>query len=200
MARSPLGARRMLLLVIATVVLAYLVLCLQVFLFQRNILFPVPPGAREPQMPGATLLRIPGREGSTVYVLHIPAPPGAPTVVHFHGNGDQLADQIPVAWRFKEAGLGFYVMEYPGYGLAADGGGHWAACSLAPPCGSWRGRPTMMCSTRQASSRSWCGSRELGRHTWTRATPSHDGWETGFEPVSPWKPRLRSYLRCQTRT
>ncbi|WNG35527.1 alpha/beta hydrolase [Archangium violaceum] len=135
MARSPLGARRMLLLVIATVVLSYLVLCLLVFLFQRSIVFPVPPGAREPQMPGATLLRIPGREGSTVYVLHVTAPPGAPTVVHFHGNGDQLADQVPVAWRFKEAGLGFYVMEYPGYGLAAERGpseqGIYAAAEVA---------------------------------------------------------------------
>jgi hypothetical protein len=73
-------------------------------------------------MSGATLLRIAGPEGSTVYVLHVPAPPGAPTVVHFHGNGDQLADQVVVARRFQEAGLGFYVMEYPGYGLAADRG------------------------------------------------------------------------------
>ncbi len=125
----------MLLLVISAVVLTYAALCLLVFLFQRNILFPVPPGAREPQMPGATLLRIPGPGGSTVYVLHVPAPPGAPTVVHFHGNGDQLADQVPVAQRFKEAGLGFYVMEYPGYGLAAGRGpseqGIYAAAEVA---------------------------------------------------------------------
>src|SRR5687768_2860507 len=111
MARSPLRARRMWLLVTATVALIYLVLCLLVFVFQRSILFPAPPGAREPRMPGATLLRIPGPEGSTVHVLHVPAPPGAPTVVHFHGNGDQLADQVPVVRRFQEVGLGIYVME-----------------------------------------------------------------------------------------
>ena len=123
------------LLVIAAVALTYGVLCLLVFRFQRSLLFPVPPGAREPRMPGATLLRIPGPEGSTVYVLHVPAPPGAPTVVHFHGNGDQLADQAPVVRRFQDAGLGIYVMEYPGYGLAADKGpseqGIYAAAEAA---------------------------------------------------------------------
>jgi hypothetical protein len=125
----------MLHLVITTVALTYLALCLLVFLFQRKLLFPVPPEVYEPRMPGATLLRLAGPEGSTVYVLHVPAPPGAPTVVHFHGNGDQLADQVPVVRRFQEAGLGVYVMEYPGYGLAADRGpseqGIYAAAEVA---------------------------------------------------------------------
>ncbi|HEX8818978.1 MAG TPA: alpha/beta hydrolase [Archangium sp.] len=113
----------MLLLVLATLVIAYVGLCVLVFLNQRHIVFPVPPGAREPELPGATLLHIPGSEGSTVYALHVPAPEGAPTVVHFHGNGEQLADGTWLAQRFQEAGLGFYAVEYPGYGLAAVGQG-----------------------------------------------------------------------------
>jgi uncharacterized protein len=117
-----LNLRFMWLVVIAMLAIGYLAVCLLVFVFQRKLVFPVPPGAREPQLSGARLLRIPGPEGSTVYVLHVPAPPGEPTVVHFHGNGDQLADQNWVAQRFQEAGVGFYVMEYPGYGLAAGRG------------------------------------------------------------------------------
>jgi hypothetical protein len=114
----------MLLLVLSTLVIVYLALCVLVFLNQRQLVFPVPPGAREPALPGATLLRIPGPEGSTVYALHVPAPEGAPTVVHFHGNGEQLADGSTwLAQRFQEAGLGFYAVEYPGYGLAAVGQG-----------------------------------------------------------------------------
>jgi hypothetical protein len=113
----------MLLLILATLVIGYLALCALVFLNQRQIVFPVPPGAREPSLPGATLLRIPGPEGSTVYVLHVPAPGGAPTVVHFHGNGEQLASTEWLAQYFKEEGLGFYSVEYPGYGLAAAGQG-----------------------------------------------------------------------------
>jgi hypothetical protein len=114
----------MLLLVLGTLIILYVGLCVLVFLNQRQLVFPVPPGAREPALPGATLLRIPGPEGSTVYALHVPAPEGAPTVVHFHGNGEQLADGSTwLAQRFQEAGLGFYAVEYPGYGLAAVGQG-----------------------------------------------------------------------------
>ena len=126
----------MLLLVLATLVILYVGLCVLVFLNQRQLVFPIPPGAREPALPGATLLRIPGPEGSTVYALHVPAPEGAPTVVHFHGNGEQLADGSTwLAQRFQEAGLGFYAVEYPGYGLAAQQGpsetGIYAAAETA---------------------------------------------------------------------
>ncbi|MFY0523056.1 alpha/beta hydrolase [Archangium gephyra] len=135
MARLLRGAQRMLLLVLVTVVIAYVGLCVLVFLNQRHLVFPVPPGAREPSLPGATLLRIPGPEGSTVYALHVPAPAEAPTVVHFHGNGEQLADGAWLAQRFQEAGLGFYAVEYPGYGLAAQQGpsetGIYAAAETA---------------------------------------------------------------------
>ncbi|MFE8598326.1 alpha/beta hydrolase [Archangium violaceum] len=112
----------MLLLVLLTVVIAYVGLCVLVFLNQRHMVFPAPPGAREPSLPGATLLRIPGPKSSTVFALHVPAPAGAPTVVHFHGNGEQLADGAWLAQRFQEAGLGFYAVEYPGYGLATEQG------------------------------------------------------------------------------
>ncbi|OJT22046.1 alpha/beta hydrolase [Archangium sp. Cb G35] len=129
------GAKRMLLLVLVTVVIAYVGICLLVFFNQRHMVFPVPPGAREPSLPGATLLRIPGPAGSMVYAFHVPAPAGAPTVVHFHGNGEQLADGAWLAQRFQEAGLGFYAVEYPGYGLAAAQGpsesGIYAAAETA---------------------------------------------------------------------
>ncbi len=45
-----------------------------------------------------------GPEGSTVYALHVPVPEGAPTVVHFHGNGEQLANGVWLAQYFQEAG------------------------------------------------------------------------------------------------
>jgi alpha-beta hydrolase superfamily lysophospholipase len=128
-------AQRVFFIIAATLLLGYLALCVLVFVRQREMLFPVPPGAREPKLPGASLLRIPGPERSTVYAFHVPAPEGAPTVVHFHGNGEQLADTAWLAQRFQEAGLGFYAVEYPGYGLAAGQGpsekGIYAAAEAA---------------------------------------------------------------------
>ncbi|MBM7116063.1 alpha/beta hydrolase [Archangium primigenium] len=116
-------ARRVVLRILVSLVFVYVSLCVLVFLNQRHLVFPVPPGAREPKLFQSALLRLPGPEGSTVYAFHMPGPPGAPTVVHFHGNGEQLSDEIWLGQRYQEAGLGFYAVEYPGYGLAKGGEG-----------------------------------------------------------------------------
>ena len=44
---------------------------------------------------------------------------GAPTVVVFHGNGEQLANIVPLAQDLSDYGLGTFAVEYPGYGLSA---------------------------------------------------------------------------------
>jgi uncharacterized protein len=115
-------AGRMLYLVIATLALVYVGLCVLLFVSQRSLVFPAPPEVGEPRLEGARLLRIPGPGGAPVYVLHVGAREGEPTVVHFHGNGEQLGDQAWLAERHQEAGLGFYAVEYPGYGLMREQG------------------------------------------------------------------------------
>ena len=45
------------------------------------------------------------------------APEGAPTLVHFHGNGEVVADYLPdFAERFTREGWGVLLSEYRGYG------------------------------------------------------------------------------------
>lgn len=101
------------------VALAYAALCLAVWSGQRRLLFPAPTVGEEPRMDDATLTRVTAPSGRTVFALHVPpAKKGAVTVVHFHGNGEELAQLTPLAWSFKRAGLGFFAVEYPGYGLA----------------------------------------------------------------------------------
>ena len=80
-------------------------------------------------VPGVSLVRHPKGGHCACYV---PAPPSAPnasttttpTIVYFHGNGDQagwggafLAREMS-----RRHGLGFFAVEYPGYGLAAGPG------------------------------------------------------------------------------
>jgi pimeloyl-ACP methyl ester carboxylesterase len=55
-----------------------------------------------------------------VHAFHVPAGEGAVTIAHFHGNGESLADQAALGDWFHARGLGFYAVEYPGYGLSSD--------------------------------------------------------------------------------
>jgi uncharacterized protein len=102
-------------------VIAYLALALVAFFGQRSVMYPVPPGAITPRAPGATLLRLVGPGGEPVHALYLPAPTGGTTLVHFHGNGEQLADVAGLVQAFGHEGLGVMAVEYPGYGLSRDG-------------------------------------------------------------------------------
>ena len=90
------------------------------FFYQRTLIYPVPAHPIEPRLGGAKLEDIPGAEGTHVYALHAPARPGSPTIVHFHGNGEDLSGQGPLMDALREAGIGVYAVEYPGYGVAKD--------------------------------------------------------------------------------
>jgi uncharacterized protein len=87
------------------------------YAIQRQLIYPAPADARRPAVPGGVLHEIPGPH-RTVYALHIPAVGDAPTLVHFHGNGETLADQADLAVALHRGGPGVFAVEYPGYGLA----------------------------------------------------------------------------------
>src|SRR5438067_1406397 len=92
----------------------YLVVALFFAVAQRSFVFPAPAGARTPV---GRILEGPGFRG-----LWSPPRPGAPVVVHFHGNGEDLADLEAIVDLFGAAGAGVLAVEYPGYGLSrADG-------------------------------------------------------------------------------
>src|SRR5271155_1856522 len=62
---------------------------------QRSILFPIPPvGRTAPDVAGfpeAEEHVVTTADGEKVIVWHVPAKPGHPVVLYFHGNGDFLA-------------------------------------------------------------------------------------------------------------
>ena len=93
---------------LATVLIAYAAIVVAAFVFQRSLIFPAPQGNREPTQ---GLIR-----GDGFFAMHHP---GTPTVVHLHGNAEALWHSEWLAAKYAERGIGFYAIEYPGYGLAA---------------------------------------------------------------------------------
>jgi len=105
-------------LVLAIAVGAYAALVGAVYVAQRRIIYPVPGRVIQPNTEDASLeeISVPGAHNTVG--LYFAGAPGAPTLLHFHGNGEQIADLIALGRAVQARGLGFFAMEYPGYGIA----------------------------------------------------------------------------------
>lgn len=86
---------------------------------QRKLLYPAPQPPREPDRGHGELIRTSTPSGREVVALWVKGDLGRPTVVHFHGNGEQLADVGSLAGALGRAGCNVLAVEYPGYGLAS---------------------------------------------------------------------------------
>ncbi len=115
------SVRRMLLALITILLVLYCGVGCYFWSVQRAILFPAPAPQR-PNFHGTEIWELKGTSPSApvIYAWYLPAPDGAPTVVHFHGNAEQLSTEGWLLLRHQQAGLGFLAVEYPGYGLAAE--------------------------------------------------------------------------------
>lgn len=114
---------------------AYLALCTLLFFVQRRMIYPIPPGQPQPYYPPCRLVTFPGPDGESYTGMYSPAPDEARTVVAFHGNGEDLSHQDILAQSMTSAGLGFFAVEYPGYGLLRgpkpSEAGNYAAAAAA---------------------------------------------------------------------
>jgi pimeloyl-ACP methyl ester carboxylesterase len=66
---------------------------------------------------GPELLSLTQASGGPTRALYWRAPAGARTVVAFHGNGESIFDEVPLASELRARGLGVMLVEYRGYGL-----------------------------------------------------------------------------------
>ena len=89
-----------------------------VFFAQRAFIFPIPDTARTaPQAAGypeAEEHILTTADGEKVIVWYVPAKPGHPVVIYFHGNGDSLAG---LAFHFRaitSEGTGLVALSYRG--------------------------------------------------------------------------------------
>jgi uncharacterized protein len=98
---------------------AYACSALAMALLQRRFIY-MPPAPVTPAVPPSAIVRTSTGEGLPVVAYYLRGEPDAPVVVHFHGNGDQLAETVPLAESLHARGVGVFAVEYPGYGLAAS--------------------------------------------------------------------------------
>src|ERR1700688_3848159 len=95
------------------------------FLVQRSFLFPVPTVVRtSPREAGfgeAEEHVLDTADGEKVIVWHVPAKPGRPVVLYFHGNGDFLAGFFGRFHDLIADGTGVVALSYRGY---AGSSGH----------------------------------------------------------------------------
>lgn len=110
------------------------------FLFQRAILFPVPSTERiapsAAGFPQAEEYVLTTSDGEKIVVWHVPAKPGRPVILYFHGNGDYLAGFFQRFGDFTADGIGVVAPAYRGYsgssgkpseqGLLRDAEAAWA--------------------------------------------------------------------------
>ncbi|MDP1828827.1 MAG: alpha/beta hydrolase [Archangium sp.] len=99
----------MALTLLAIVATLYLGLCGLLFVVQRSLLFPAPKELATP----VDLERVQIPDGT--FVLARWAPGDGPVVVHFHGNGEQVAHLSWLGQAWAEHGCSFVAVEYPGY-------------------------------------------------------------------------------------
>ncbi len=84
----------------------------------RDALFAAPT-PKAVTIDGTSVIRFPVAAQLLGAALYVPAPYGRPTLVHFHGNGQQLADLGPLVSWLRDERVGVFAVEYPGYGLNA---------------------------------------------------------------------------------
>jgi uncharacterized protein len=76
---------------------------------QPLLVFPAPARGRPPAYPDRLV-----RRGDAAFLYF----PGKTVVACFHGNGEDLADSIPIVSLLRSLGMGVLALEYPGYGVA----------------------------------------------------------------------------------
>jgi len=95
----------------------YAGLLMLIMFAQRSFIFPRPSARAllDPTKTGGQLIAL--KQSAAV---HFPARANEPTIVFFHGNGDQIGGTAAHlgSWVNSADGLGFLGVEYPGYGIA----------------------------------------------------------------------------------
>jgi pimeloyl-ACP methyl ester carboxylesterase len=89
---------------------------LALFLLQERMLFHPVPGPQS--APGADSVFIEAADGTRLHAWHVKATPGAPLVLYFGGNAEQVSWMAAEA-RQRAPGTAWLLVDYRGYGSSA---------------------------------------------------------------------------------
>jgi fermentation-respiration switch protein FrsA (DUF1100 family) len=105
--------------IVVAAVLVYLGGVAVLYFRQREMLFPIPPVGRTAPaaagLPEAEEHVLTTDDGEKVIVWHVPAKPGRPVVLFFHGNGDFLAGRVSRFRNLTSDGTGLVALSFRGY-------------------------------------------------------------------------------------
>jgi uncharacterized protein len=99
----------------------YLVVVVLAWTFQRRLLYVAAGRADLDPPPGVTLTTYVAADGVPVHALELDAPGSTQTIVYFHGNGEVVGDDVPLARALVGQGLSVVLLEYRGYGHSQPG-------------------------------------------------------------------------------
>ncbi len=89
------------------------------YFVQGTLLFwqmDVAPAAAAAEASGLRTVRVRTVDGLDLVAWFLPAPPGRPTALYFHGNSGNTGNRIGRAKRIARRGWGLMMFEYRGYG------------------------------------------------------------------------------------
>jgi fermentation-respiration switch protein FrsA (DUF1100 family) len=99
------------------------------FFVQRSMVFPIPQTARTSPdaagFPAAEEHILTTADNEKVIVWHVPARPGHPVVLYFHGNGDFLAGFFGRFRQIIADGTGVVALSYRGYAGSSGQPSEW---------------------------------------------------------------------------
>lgn len=97
------------------VLVAYAAFAGLVWLFAERLIF-LPPRQRYAQTP--EILLVPRAGGGSVAAVHLPNPEARHTILFSHGNGEDIAADLPFLREMRDAGFAVFAYDYSGYGLS----------------------------------------------------------------------------------
>ncbi len=104
---------------LCTSILIYLLIMVQMRRMEPSLLFKPDrrrPAVAEAGISGLQTVSIRTADHLALASWFLPASPGRPTILYFHGNGGNLSNRIGRARRFAARGYGLLLVEYRGYG------------------------------------------------------------------------------------